>query len=263
MDARKLQALETLMAGFVFIHGAWLGGWTFDAVGQRLAAMGHVVDAPDLPGMDGGGSDAPTLADWSAFAVERCAALRERTGQPVLLVGHSRGGIVLSRAAEEAPDAMAGLIYICAMMLPGGSVGSAWDAHLRANPALAALVSPAEVGGGTCLDREGVAGLFAQNANQTDAEMLAARIVTEPDAPRRGTLRLTPERYGWVPRTYIACTQDRVIPIASQRDMIARQPGTETIEIEADHSPFLSAPDALARALGEMAERLFRSNLTA
>ncbi len=242
------------MAGFVFIHGAWLGGWTFDAVGQRLAAMGHAVDAPDLPGMGGGsGADAPTLADWSAFAVERCEALRQRSGQPVLLIGHSRGGLVLSRAAEEAPDAMAGLIYLCAMMLPGGSVGSAWDAHLRANPALAALVSPTEDGEGTRLDRDHVAALFAQNANKTDAEMLAARIVTEPDAPRRGTLRLTPERYGRVPRTYIACTQDRVIPIASQRDMIVRQPGTEAIEIEADHSPFLSAPDALARALDAVA----------
>ncbi|WP_443970610.1 alpha/beta fold hydrolase [Sphingobium sp. CR28] len=238
------------MAGFVFIHGAWLGGWTFDAVGQRLSAMGHVVDAPDLPGMNGGGGgDAPTLADWSAFAVERCTALRQRSGQPVLLVGHSRGGVVLSRAAEEAPDAIAGLIYLCAMMLPGGSVGSAWDAHLLANPALAALVNSTPNGEGTCLDREHVAELFAQNATEADAEMLAARIVTEPNAPRRGTLRLTPERYGPVPRTYIACTQDRVIPIARQRDMIARQPGTKTIEIEADHSPFLSAPDALARAL--------------
>lgn len=241
------------MTGFVFIHGAWLGGWTFDAVGQRLAAMGHVVDAPDLPGMDGGGSDAPTLADWSAFAVERCAGLRERTGQPVLLIGHSRGGIVLSRAAEEAPDAMAGLVYLCAMMLPGGSVGSAWDAHLRANPALAALVSPTEDGAGTCLDRKRVPKLFAQNASKEDAEMLAARVLTEPDAPRRGMLRLTPERHGRVPRTYIACTQDRVIPIVRQRDMIDRHPGTHVIEIEADHSPFLSAPDMLARALDELA----------
>lgn len=245
------------MAGFVFIHGAWLGGWVFDAVGQRLAAMGHVVDAPDLPGMNGGsGPDAPTLADWSAFAVERCEALRRSSGQPVVLVGHSRGGVVLSRAAEEAPDAMAGLIYLCAMMLPGGSVGSAWGSHLRANPALAALVSPTEDGEGTCLDRNHVAALFAQNANQTDGEMLAARVATEPDAPRRATLRLTPERYGRVPRTYIACTQDRVIPIARQRDMIARQPGTKVIEIEADHSPFLSAPDALARALDSLSARL-------
>jgi pimeloyl-ACP methyl ester carboxylesterase len=244
------------MTGFVFIHGAWLGGWTFDAVGQRLAAMGHVVDAPDLPGMNGGsGADSPTLANWSAFAVERCTALRERTGQPVLLVGHSRGGIVLSRAAEAAPDAMAGLVYLCAMMLPGGSVGSAWDAHLRGNPPLAALVSPTEDGEGTRLDREGVPELFAQNASKADAEMLAARVVTESDAPRRGTLRLTPERYGKVPRTYIACTQDRVIPIARQRDMIARQPGTNVIEIEADHSPFFSAPDMLARALDDLASK--------
>jgi len=255
------------MAGFVFIHGAWLGGWTFDAIGQRLAAMGHAVDAPDLPGMGTGMSgegkaDVPTLADWGSFAVERCEALRRRSGQPVLLVGHSRGGIVLSQAAEQAPDAMAGLVYLCAMMLPGGSVGSAWEAHLRANPALAALVRPSAEARATCLEKAGVAALFAQNADQTDAEMLAARVVAEPDAPRRAMLRLTPERYGRVPRAYIACMQDRVIPVADQRAMIARQPGTEAMEIDADHSPFLSAPDALVRALDGLASALKRDGFS-
>lgn len=236
------------MAGFVLIHGAWLGGFAFAPVARLLEAAGHRVDAPDLPGM--GGGEAVTLADWAAFAVARCRAMAARTSGPVILAGHSRGGLVLSAAAEQAPDAMAGLAYICAMMLPGGSVPRlVWRAHLRANPVLAAIIRPAPVGAGSLLDAARVPALFAQCAPRDAARAMAARACVEPEGPLRDALALTDGRYGRAPRAYIACTHDRVIPLAAQRAMIAAQPGTDVIEIAADHSPFLSAPAALAQAL--------------
>jgi pimeloyl-ACP methyl ester carboxylesterase len=76
-----------------------------------------------------------------------------------------------------------------------------------------------------------------------------ARLVAEPHGPRAAPLRLTPERFGSLPRTYVECTQDRTIPIASQRRMQALVPGAHVVTLPADHSPFFSMPDRLADAL--------------
>jgi pimeloyl-ACP methyl ester carboxylesterase len=244
------------MAGLVFIHGAWLGGWCFAPVRRLLEAGGHSVDTPDLPGTgepDGEGAEPVTLADWAAFAAARCHAMRAKQQGPVVLVGHSRGGLVLSQAAELTPDAMDGLIYVSGMMLPGGSVRRAWEAHLAGNPLLSAMVRPTADGRGTTIDPARFPQGFAQRARREDAEAMALRLTREPDSIRETTLRLTADRFGSVPRSYICCTEDRVISLADQRGMIARLPGTEAVEIPADHSPFLCAPEILANALIELA----------
>ena len=66
------------------------------------------------------------------------------------------------------------------------------------------------------------------------------------DAP---SLALTPERWGSLPRTYVECTEDRTIPISSQRRMQAMSPGARVVTLDADHSPYLSRPVELADAL--------------
>ena len=75
------------------------------------------------------------------------------------------------------------------------------------------------------------------------------QLVAEPHGPRSTKLRLTAERWGSLPRTYIECTADRTIPITSQRKMQAMSPGAQVVTIDTDHSPYLSRPHDLAEAL--------------
>ncbi|AXU18940.1 hypothetical protein C7W88_07690 [Novosphingobium sp. THN1] len=111
-----------LMAGFVLIHGSWHGGWCFDPVAEILRARGHTVVAPTLPGMGGTAEEmaAVTLDRWGDFAAQHCRDLKAQGVGPVVLGGHSRGGLVVSTAAERDPSAMDAIVYICAMMLPAG-----------------------------------------------------------------------------------------------------------------------------------------------
>ena len=129
------------MATFVLIHGSWHGGWCFDEVKALLEAEGHVAIAPDLPGM--GGSDEEmaqvTLQGWGDFAANLC---RSASQKPVILAGHSRGGLVVSTAAETAPEAIDAIVYICAMMLPDGMSRATFKELEEANPAFDALISP-------------------------------------------------------------------------------------------------------------------------
>ena len=106
------------MASFLLIHGAWHGGWCFDRLRRPLEAMGHSTAAPTLPGM-GGGARAlagASLRSWAGFVVAEAGKL----SGPVILCGHSRGGLVISQAAEQAPELFCDLVYISGALVPSG-----------------------------------------------------------------------------------------------------------------------------------------------
>lgn len=240
------------MAGFVLIHGSWHGGWCFDEVTARLKAAGHRVVAPTLPGMGGDEAElrAITLQGWADFAVEQCRALKaELNGAPVVLAGHSRGGLVVSQAAETDPAAMDALVYICAMMLPDGMSRAQFKTLEEPTPGFDALISPVGNGAGTVVDPTHAGAVFAQLSPPELVARALPRLLAEPHVPRSTPLHLTPERWGSLPRTYVETLHDLTIPITSQRRMQALCPGAAVIALDADHSPYLSAPDALTAAL--------------
>jgi pimeloyl-ACP methyl ester carboxylesterase len=236
------------MASFVMIHGAWHGGWCFDPLRQRLEGAGHRLIAPDLPGMGGDEETLGrvTLDGWAQFVADLCRAQRP---DPVILCGHSRGGLVISQAAEAAPEAIDALVYLCAMLLPPGMSRAAWKADQLPNPDFEAIIAPTDSGNGTVIDRAGAAAVFAQLSPPDLAAAAMARLVADPVQPQTAPLHLTDARYGSVPRHYVECRHDRTIALADQRRMQAAQPCATVTALDADHSPFLSAPAALAETL--------------
>ena len=104
-------------ATLILIHGAWHGAWCWQLLTPLLESQGIRVIAPDLPSM--GADRAPagdvTLESWARFVAD----VVEREANCVL-VGHSRGGAVISRAAELVPDAIRRLVYLSAYLLTDG-----------------------------------------------------------------------------------------------------------------------------------------------
>jgi pimeloyl-ACP methyl ester carboxylesterase len=238
------------MATFVLIHGAWHGGWCFDPLRSLLEREGHCVVAPDLPGMGGNAEvlAGVTLDGWAEFAANLCRDAEA----PVILVGHSRGGIVISEAAERAPEAISALVYVCAMLLPSGMSRADMRASMAPNPAFDAI--RIDIPGGTVIDALGAPAVFAQLSPPDLALAAAARLSAEPAAPTATRLWLTDARYGTVPRHYVECLQDRAIPISDQRRMQGALPCASVTTLDADHSPFFSVPQALADALIAIAD---------
>ena len=104
------------MATFVLVHGAWHGGWCWREIVPLLESAGHRVDALDLPGH--GDNPAP-VSEMTLDANARLVADRvEVVGEPVVLVGHSMGGVSITQAAELVPERIATLVYVTAF-LPG------------------------------------------------------------------------------------------------------------------------------------------------
>jgi hypothetical protein len=78
-------------------------------------------------------------------------------------------------------------------------------------------------------------------------------LVSEPMSVFVTPLRLTAERFGRVPRAYIETVYDNAVPLALQRAMQAALPCNPVVTLDTDHSPFYSAPGALADALDYIA----------
>jgi pimeloyl-ACP methyl ester carboxylesterase len=234
------------MATFVLIHGGWAGGWVWENVVPRLEAHGHRVEAPDLPAH---GDDATPASEVTLDSyVRRVVEIVDAQPEPVVLVGHSSGGVIITQAAEERPERIGVLVYTCAYLPAGGQtlleLGQT-DPDQLILPNLEFAPD-----GATAMVREDAvrAALFA-DCSDADYERYTARITPEPLAAAATPVKVTSERYGSVPRAYVQCQDDRGISIGLQQRMCAATPCHDVVSLATGHMPMYAAPDALVAHL--------------
>lgn len=237
---------------FVLVAGAWHGAWCWSRLAPLLESAGHRVLTPELPGTGGDTTDPAriTLESWARFIAEVVAA----ESSPVLL-GHSRAGIVISRAAELVPERVGMLVYLAAYLLPPGGTMAA-EARGDAGSLVPPNMVPAASGITCTLDAAIVRDAFYGDCDAATVAFAHARLAPEPLKPLVSPVKVTEARFGSVPRAYIECTRDRTVSLACQRRMQAALPCNPVITLQSDHSPFLSHPAALASALEGLSGRL-------
>ncbi|MDB5615899.1 alpha/beta fold hydrolase [Tardiphaga sp.] len=240
-------------ATFILVHGAWHGAWAWDNVVPRLQAGGHRAIAVDLPG-NGHDDTPPDAVDLAAYVAKLMAVIDGVAG-PVVLVGHSMGGITVSQSAELRPDRIALSIYLCAFMLPDGmAVLEFYDTYLEPWMRGAhALLTHDPEGQTSMINPEAAIEVFYQQADRAQAEAAAARLTPQPQGVRHGKLHLTQGNYGSVPRVYIETLQDRSVHLPLQRKMQEITGCDAVYGLDSDHAPQLSNPDGLVAMLLEVA----------
>src|SRR5512135_2022364 len=99
---------ERKLSTIILVHGAWHGAWCWYKILPLLEKAGHKAIAVDLPGF---GRDRTPLCEVSlqSYVDRVCAAIDEQRGR-VILVAHSRGGIVISQTAEQRPERVESLV---------------------------------------------------------------------------------------------------------------------------------------------------------
>ncbi len=234
------------MSTFVLVHGSWHGAWCWYKVIARLQAAGHRVIAPDLPSL---GADKTPLADVTLKSwTDTVVAALDAADEPAILVGHSRGGILVSEAAQARPERVRTLVYLCAFLLKDGeslfaTSGTDTETLLVGNLIVAGDQRSATVKG-SIIDEA-----FYGSCDADDRALARTLLQPEPLLPLTTPLSLTADRFGRVPRVYIECLQDRAIGLAMQRRMTQESPCQRVLSMDSDHSPFFSAPDELVRHL--------------
>lgn len=214
----------------VLVHGAFADASSWSKLVPLLEAKGLKVVTVDNP--------LTSLADDVAATK---AVIDAQTG-PVILVGHSWGGVVISAAGVN--DKVKALVYVAAFALPPGVSVNALSKSGPPAPWLATLVPDDK--GYVKLSPEGVAKYFAQDLS---GDELAA--VTAAQLPTNGALfdeTFADPAYAHVPAWYIVAKQDNMIPPQAEEAMAAGIKATVT-EIDASHVVMLSKPDEVAAVI--------------
>ncbi len=233
-----------MSASVVLVHGAWHGAWCFAALQQALDTRGVPSFAVDLPGHGASTLPLGDLHGDAAHVTDVLAALDRR----VVLVGHSYGGAVVTQAAAQAAD-VRHLVYLAAFALDDGeSVLGFLTAQPREEVALSAAMRPGPEGS-TVLDPTTAVPALYGDAEPGAVAAALARLSPQPLAtmtqPVAGSPRAT------IPSTYVRCLRDAAVHPHHQATMAARC--THAIDLDCDHSPFLSRTDELADLLAEIA----------
>jgi pimeloyl-ACP methyl ester carboxylesterase len=243
------------MATFILVHGAFHGAWCWERLIPALQQRGHFARAIDLPGMgaDVRPASMGTLANYAAHVVD---AARSEAEKPII-VGHSLGGATISEAGELAPEAIAGLVYLAAVLLPSGiSIAEMHANGLFVSPEPPMRLLPAEgLEGCMTVPSEDVIPFMYHRADAAGQARAIAQVGPQPYQPMTVPVSVTAERWGSLPRAYIECLDDRIILLEGQRRAQELLPCDPAISIDSDHSPFYSATEELADALSSIAKR--------
>jgi pimeloyl-ACP methyl ester carboxylesterase len=224
-------AVNAQKPSIVIIHGAFADASSWNKVIPILQGDGYMVTAVQIP--------LSSLADDVA-ATRR--VLDAQTG-PVVLVGHSWGGAVISAAAAGSKNVKS-LVFVAAFAPEAGEVITAPAANY--SPAKLNSVLKPDEAGFLYIDRAQFRSAFANDLPEADTRIMAAT-----QKPINGkSFGETQPAAAWktIPSWYIVSTEDRAINPDLQR-YYAKRINATTTEIEASHVPFLSHPKEVARVI--------------
>ncbi|MEV0324976.1 alpha/beta hydrolase [Micromonospora echinospora] len=275
---------------FVFVHGAGSNSFTWAPMQRELALRGHRSLAVDLPG-HGFGATFPAAyqapQDLAALATTPSAMAgighadnvahvlevlrRVRAHGPVILVGHSRGGLTLTGVGNAAPELVDRLVYIsawcCVDDTPAGYQTSAENASSALNDVAGLIAAnPIELGALRFNWRTADPKLLAMLreatlADGTDDEFYGYLNTLEPDESLDpGEERVDAATWGTIPRTYVRLTADRSMPIALQDRFIAEADALtpdnrfDVRSLDVSHAGVLVRPAETAALLSSLVE---------
>jgi pimeloyl-ACP methyl ester carboxylesterase len=235
---------------FVLVHGAWHSGACWRRVADLLIAQGFTVLTPDLPGH--GANSLPLAKVTFRAYVNSLLELLDSLPEPVTLVGHSMAGLVISEVAALRPGKMKRVVYVCAYLPRDGESLFDLVALNRSHEPFTAIDLALQMSDDkrTCtVDPEQIVPLFYTLAPAAVAAAARASFSVQATLPLAAKVQLEESVWSGIRRTYILCTQDKVIPVHHQRRMLTRQHCDVLLQLDADHSPFLSCPEQFALLL--------------
>lgn len=227
----------------VLVHGAWADASSWNAVITPLRAEGYTVLAPpnELRGLT---EDAEYIASF----------LSQRTSGPVVLVGHSYGGAVITNAGAQGGDVRA-LVFVDAFIPDEGEtvvsiLEGSGSALAVADPTtvldLAGYPGAPEGAAEAFLKPEAVHSSFASDLPEQDRSIIA--VTQRPISLVANVSPSGTPAWESIPSWAVLGTEDRIIPIATQRRMAERADATIT-EVDASHVSMVSKPGATIAAI--------------
>lgn len=224
----------------VLVHGAWADGSQWRYIIPALHTMGHRVIAIQNP--------LTSLAD----DMERTMKLTSALYGPTLLVGHSYGGMVITQVGHL--QNVVGMVYLAAFAPDAGESLSSTFA-LRQPPVGAAYIRPDD-NGFLWIDTNQFHENMCHDIDENEA--LVMSMVQKPLAARAFTNKSAQPAWRVKPCWYQISTQDRMLPVETQRDFAARIQAQKVIELPSSHASILSHPQQIIALIADAASAVIR-----
>jgi len=245
-----LQYKNAKMKTFILIHGSWHGSWNWHRVIPILEKKGYKAIAIDLPGM---GKDKTPVQDVTMqTTVQRICSLIDSIEGKVILVGHSKNGIMISQVAEYRPGKIEKLIYLAAYLIPNGKTQREYSVQDTQGVLKPYVTVHEEVNASSLQQVIYAEGLY-HDCDDRITELAKLLLSQEPIESGITPLQLTDQNFGTVPRYYIECTEDRAVTPFIQKKMYTETPCEKVYSLPSSHSPFFSRPQELSDIFCEIA----------
>ena len=226
----------------LLVHGAWSGAWIWDDLIPHLDVLGIPSLAIALPGCG-----AERRIGWGISLNDYVDAIITSANQiqgPVILVGHSAGGVAVSQAAALAPERFDSLIYVAAYLPINGESLAKLSAKDAAG-GVKSSIQPHILLGTLTQTPEAIAASCYQDCPPERVTELLGQHRPEPIRPGMAKVRLG-LGFDRLRKHYIRCTHDRGISPAFQTWMAERYAIAPLHELDTGHMPMIAAPAKLA-----------------
>ena len=225
---------------FVLVHGAWQAPFVWDSVKAELIRAGQNVVVVQLPGHGADTTNVGTIT-VNSYRDQIIKAISGVSGK-VILVGHSLSGFAISAVEEQIPSRIDKLVFLAAYLPSSGLYPLALAMSDKQSHVVPPALMPELDLGMLDFARDSIAPIFCGDAPDAVKAEVVANFRPEPAIPFTDTVGITAANFGKADKYYIHTSQDEVIGIDLQDQMVKTAGITKEYTLNSSHCPFLSMP---------------------
>jgi pimeloyl-ACP methyl ester carboxylesterase len=229
------------MSTFVLVHGAWHDGSCWERVVERLNHLGHWAFSPTVAGYGRDVRHGITHAESARSVVD---FIVDHALTNIVLVGHSSGGAIISKVAEQIPERIRRLVFLCAFVLKDGE--SVLAALPPGGRAIMTRLAAESTDNTVTLPFQLWRDNFINDADLATARWTYDRLSPQPFPPMLEPLNLKKFHTLSTPKSYLMCTGDTTMP---QGEWSRRLGAHRLIQMRGSHEVIFTNPLGLVDKL--------------
>ncbi len=236
------------MATLVLVPGGWSGGWIWKKLTPLLREAGHAIYTPTLTGLGERVHLAHPGIDLDTHITDVVNVLEFEDLRPIVLVGWSYAGMVISGVADRVPERVAQLVYFDAVVPEDGQSEYDADANVRGRHEADLAAGAAGTPGFQPMP---VDYITARVPDEADRAWLLAKMVPHPIATFAQPVRLRNSAAERLPRSFVFCTEGKEpgFQTIATAAALRKHPGWRYRELAANHLAPVTAPQKTAEVL--------------